>query len=155
MKSAKNLDSDLVASVGVNALVGLFQCPGCACGSDTDCGRYQYDPAEFRCVSHVLGTHIGLGNPVALGMPKGFNKPGWTQDGHARNKIDIRLHPAGTYPSWNNLNVSVWALEKDGFLFVRTFAPRMNFTWIDVIEGGTLSLCPAAINVADFIDEID
>ena len=72
-----------------------------------------------------------------------------------KNKIDIRLWPGGTKLDWDKLNVPVWAMVKDGFLFVRTFAPRINRTWIDVIEHGTMDMVPNAINVSEFIDEID
>ena len=148
------MENEATATAPVVPLVEQFQCPGCVCGSDTKCGRYQYDPRELRCVSHVLGIHLGLGNRVALGLPKGFNKPGW-EGGETRNKMDIRLFPKGETPKWDNLNVPVWAMEQDGFLFVRTLAPRINFSWVDVIEGGTLSMTPNAINVGDFIGEID
>ena len=137
-------------------LVEKFQCPGCVCGSNTKCGSYNYDSGEYRCVSHVLGTSFGIGNLIALGMPKGFNKPGFTEDKkYAKNQMDIRLWEKGTFPNWNHSNIPVWAMEKEGFLFVRTFAPRINFAWVDVIEGGSLDLCPDAVNVAKFIDEID
>jgi hypothetical protein len=134
-------------------LVEKFQCPGCVCGMNTDCGEYNYDHREMRCVSHICGTQLGLGNVIALGMPKGFNKTGFREQ--SRNKIDIRLWRKGTNPEWDRLNVPVWAMEKDGFLFVRTFAPRINMSWVDVIECGTLKLCPQAIDVSKFINEID
>lgn len=136
-------------------MVEEFQCPGCVLGGNTQCGKYVWDDRELRCSSHVLGTMVGLGNPVALGLPKGFCKPGWNDDGRQRNKIAVRLFPQGEIPVWDRLNVPVWAMEQNGFLFARTFAPRIDFTWVDVIEGGTLAMCPNAINVAEFIDEID
>lgn len=131
-------------------MVEKFQCPGCVCGSNTHCGEYNYDKDERMCTSHVLGTHVGLGNRIALGLPKGFNKPSFNcQD------MDIRLFKKGDSPKWNNLNVPVWAMEKDGYLFVRTFAPRVNSSWVDVINGGTIQMTPNAINVSEFIEEID
>ena len=139
----------------MKTMVEKFQCPGCVAGGDTNCGSYKYDEMELRCTSHVLGTMIGLGNNIALGMPKGFNKPGFKDDGTIRNRIDIRLFKSGEKPEWDNLNVPVWAMVEDGFLFVRTFAPRINMSWVDVIEGGDLGLVPDAINVAEFINEID
>lgn len=142
-------------SNAVERLVTMFQCPGCMCGSDTKCGTYKYVNREQRCVSHTLGTMINLGNIIALGLPMGFNKPGLDQNGAARNKMDIRLWPKGTHPHWNHLNIPVWAMEEDGFLFVRTYAPRVNFAWVDVIENGTLLMVPEAINVANFINTID
>lgn len=135
-------------------LVERFQCPGCILGSDTKCGEYKFDQNQKRCVSHVLGTSVGLGNFFALGLPKGFCKPGF--DGEKiKNKIDVRLWDGDGHPEWNHLNVPVWAMEQDGFLFVRTFAPRINMSWVDVVDGGTLSLVPNAINVAEFLDNID
>ena len=141
-------------------MVELFQCPGCVCGKDTQCGNYNYDEEDYRCVSHVLGTQFGLGNSVALGLPKGFNKPGFNiikgeEEFRTRTRMDIRLFLKDTYFGWDKLNIPVWAMEKDGFLFVRTFAPRINQSWVDVIKNGKLEMCPQAINVADFIDEID
>lgn len=139
-------------------MVEAFQCPGCVCGSDVTCGHYKWDSVWLRCTSHVLGTMRGLGNSFALGLPKGFCKPGWdfTKDPpRSRNTIDVRLWTTGTAPDWDSFNVAVWALERDGFLFVRTFAPRVNITWVDVIEGGTLAMVPLAINVATFLDQMD
>jgi hypothetical protein len=141
-------------------MVEEFQCPGCVCGSDTTCGRYKFDETMRQCTGHVLGTMIGLGNSIALGLPKGFNKPGvdWkAEPPRAFNTMKIRLYPKGTLPEnhWNHLNVAVWAMGHDGHLFVRTFAPRINNSWVDVIEGGTLSMVPNAIDVSKFVNEID
>jgi hypothetical protein len=135
-------------------LVEKFQCPGCVCGSDTECGKYNYDPNDMRCTSHVLGSMAGAENNFALGMPKGFDRPGFTDKGKAKSKMDIRLWEAGKRPEWDELNVPVWAMEKDGFLFVRTFAPRINFAWTDVIENGTIGMCPKAIDVSKIMGHI-
>ncbi len=136
-------------------LVEKFQCPGCVSGENTRCGSYAYSPEELRCTSHVLGTQAGVGNSIALGLPKGFNKPGFKENGRVKNTIDVRLWLAGTSPEWDHLNVAVWAMENGGFLFVRTYAPRINIAWVDVVEGGNLGMVPGAINVAEFIDSID
>lgn len=143
-------------SAALEAMVNRFQCPGCVCGSNTQCGKFKFDPTEMRCVSHVLGTYIMPSGNIALGLPKGFCKPGWESDGsRTLNKMSLRLWAKGTNPAWDNFNVAVWALEKDGHLFVRTHAPRINFSWVDVIEGGTLELVPSAINVEPFYDTFD
>lgn len=149
------------------AMVKEFQCSGCVNGGDpNECAQYKPSDREMRCVGHCLGTRINF-LLFALGLPKGFNRPGFAEDSDDENappefihKMKIRLHPIGDDatakpPEWNRLNVPVWAMEHDGFLFVRTFAPRINCAWVDVIEGGTLALCPNAINVAEFVDEID
>ena len=44
---------------------------------------------------------------------------------------------------------------QDGFLFVRTYSPRTNQTFVDVIEEGALSLVPQAIDVSKFYEEMD
>jgi len=94
----------------------------------------------------------------ALGLPKGFNRPPMES-----NKIIVRLWPkkdkntidSGT-PIWNRYNIPVWALEKDGFLFVRSVSPRIAQITTDVVEGGALDLLvPDATDVGRFYDEID
>jgi hypothetical protein len=140
----------------LEAMVNRFQCPGCVCGSNTKCGKFRFDKVELRCMSHVLGTFSMGSGHFALGLPKGFCKPGWKDNGtETLNKISLRLFAAGTSPSWDNLNVPVWALEQEGYLYVRTYAPRINFSWVDVIEGGTLAMVPQAINVLPFYDSFD
>ena len=142
-------------------IVEKFQCPGCVCGGDTKCGSYKTeDSFGFVCRGHVLGTFCVPIGSFALGLPRGFNRPGFEDvfpsdgDGH-RNRLTMRLWKSGTQPEWNQLNVAVWAMEYEGFLLVRTYSPRVNFTVVDVIEGGTLDLVPNAIDVGKFCDEID
>jgi len=135
-----------------------FQCPGCVVGSDVSCGKFkQGDWDGSGCVSHVVGTASGSPNNLfALGLPRGFNKPPANIFSHEyASKMEIRVWPKGTYPEWDNLNVPVWAMEKDGFLFVRTVMPRVGRIAVDIVEGGTLSMTPKAIDVAAFVDQID
>jgi hypothetical protein len=99
------------------------------------------------------------GGTFALGLPKGFNKVGYAgnglSDSQRNNTMLIRCWLENSRPEWDDLNVAVWALEQEGFLFVRTYQPRINFAAVDIIENGALSLVPQAINVGSFIDEID
>ena len=138
-------------------MVEKFQCPGCLKGSDTHCGSYESN--EYQCIGHVLGTHFGLGNLVALGLPKGFNRPGadlLTQKAH--NSMNIRLFPkkASKRPYWDHLNIPVWILYEDGFTFIRTLSPRVNISYVDIVEGKVNDKwISKAIKVEDFIDEID
>jgi hypothetical protein len=91
-------------------------------------------------------------------MPKGFNRlgpVGFTRYSKGKSFRSIRLWPEGKSPEWDRFNVPVWAMEKEGYLFVRTYLPRLNESYIDVIERGTLDMVPGAINVGEFIDEID
>jgi hypothetical protein len=148
-------------------MVKEFLCPGCVCGGDTTCGSYKsggagYDAhGYFNCEGHVLGTHImGVGN-IALGMPKGFQRPPHvrgennTKDPVAR--MEIYLAPAGCpLPDTNKLNIPTWAMEKDGFLFLHVVSPRINYMRTFVLEGRTFAeLPPGVVNVAEFYVEID
>jgi hypothetical protein len=144
-------------------LIEKFLCPGCVCGMNVDCGHYK--PGEggdekpgFECLGHVLGTVLmpGIGN-IALGLPKGFNRPGYCPlCKRSPNQMPVRLWPAGTHPKWDDFNIPVWALEKDGFLFVRTACPRVAYYFVDVFEGGKASeLCPRAIDMTSQYDSYD
>jgi hypothetical protein len=137
-------------------MVEMFQCPGCVCGSDTTCGRFKLeDDYGQHCAAHVLGTSIlGVGT-FALGLPKGFNRSGVDPvTKMPLSRMNIRLYETGA-PEWDHLNVPVWALEREGFLFVRTYSPRVNKTIVHVIKGGALALVPNALDVAKFEDQID
>lgn len=132
-------------------LIGEYICPGCTNGHKPDaCVAYNpYHDWGYMCLAHCPGTtitpHVGR---IILGLPKGFCRLG-------ENKKYVRVWQQDTAPQWDHLNVPVWAMEKDGFLFVHTSCPRINQVNIDVIEGGTLSLVPEAIDVSKFYDEID
>ena len=133
------------------SMVEKYQCPGCVCGSDTTCGQYHWNESMNRCTGHVLGTVILGCGPIALGLPRGFCRPG-----NQGSNMFIRLWAEG-HPEWDKLNVPVWAMEHEGALFVRTYLPRVNVSFVDVIEGGNWSMLGGwhTINVAEFYDEID
>lgn len=139
-------------------LVRLFQCSGCVAGCDPKCGKYAPDTRYgLTCTSHVLGTSIiGIGH-IALGLPKGFNRSA-ADPSHplgTANRMFIRIWEKGTQPPWDNFNIPVWAMEEDGYLFVRTVSPRVAQIRTDVIEGGTLAMVPNAVNVGPLKDEFD
>jgi hypothetical protein len=141
-------------------MVKEFQCPGCMVGNDpTDCQSYklQDDGDCFHCSGHYPGTFVGGVGKIILGLPKGFCRVGNHRTmGHEKQNLQyVRLWKEGKYPSWDKLNIPVWAMEKECFLYVRTYMPRINYPIVDVIQGGKLSLCQQALNVGDFIDEID
>jgi hypothetical protein len=135
-----------------NEMVEEFQCPGCTCGGPKTCEQLkikEYSPG-FCCGSHSAGTFLmGFGR-LALGLPKGFCRYG------PGDKLEIRLHSkGGAKTTWDHLNVAVWAMVKDGFLFVRTYSPRVNHCAVDVVEGGDLGMVPGAIDASKFMEEID
>lgn len=145
-------------SIGQHGMVEKFLCPGCVCGMDTNCGKY--DPSEdygYMCGGHVLGTSINLSIKIALGLPKGFNRSAPMEDRKSGMvKMNIRLFSRGCRkPEYDHLNVAVWAMEQDGFLFVRTYCPRIADQYVDVIEHGTLDMVPDAVDVSKFYDDID
>jgi hypothetical protein len=77
-------------------------------------------------------------------------------DDTTRNNIRLWIAPAR--PDWDHLNVPVWATERDGVLYVRTYCPRINVNYVDVIQYGALDCIPSACNVIDvaaFLDDID
>jgi hypothetical protein len=141
-------------------MVEAFQCPGCAIGGDTKCGKFKTDTYSQSCASHAPGTWL-LGGPVImLGLPKGFNKFVRVEnDKSGCGAPEVRLHPntetVPTKTAWGLLNVPVWALVKDGYLFVRTFSPRINRTFIDVVKGGTLDMVPQATNIEPHLEGMD
>lgn len=147
-------------------MIKEFQCSGCVSGSSPEDDCYSpstLDPSYpfFRCNKQCPGTTIlGLGT-IYLGLPKGFNRVGsrsesaYRRAGNPGENTHIRLWCDGDHPGWDKFEVAVWAMEQNGFLFVRTYSPRINAAYIDVIEGGTLEMCPNTIDVGKFIDDID
>ena len=137
-------------------MVEEFQCPGCGLGGPDLCNEFKESIWGHSCESHSCGTMFGLGNTIALGLPKGFNHTSICEDkGLPHFKMFLGFWDEGEKPDWDHLNVPVWALEKDGYLFVRTYIPRLGKTRIDVIKNGKLDLVPNAVNVGEFFDEID
>lgn len=151
------------------AMIEEFQCPGCTCGLNTgECGAFDfcYDMGTgFWCLGHSAGTFLLGAGKFALGMPRGFNKVGTIKTGfedekdrNSKRNTNIRcsINTKEKEDRYDNFNVPVWAMEKDGYLFVRVMSPRINYTYVDVIKGGKFEvICPKAIDVANFVDEID
>lgn len=150
-------------------MVSKFLCPGCTCGNDpSSCHWFRLKEeadGDFACSGHSAGTFVsGIGR-VALGLPKGFCRyggavpPSHLEDDKSdrlnMKLMHIRLYLSGETVGYNHLNVPVWAMVEDGYLFVRAFSPRVNGTCVDVIKGGTLDLVPQAIDVSRFVNEID
>jgi len=148
-------------------MIAEFQCPGCTsgCAPPAECEWYKLkeEGQQFSCRNHSAGTIIsGIGS-IYLGMPKGFDRvgaicPKLGDPENFRHNIRLFLSKDGIVHGWNFCNVPVWVMEKDGFLFVRTYMPRLNGSFIDVIKGAKKSDFPAlekALDVATFIDDID
>ena len=144
----------------IENLVEKFQCVGCVAGCNINCGQYKLKEVSlgkasyFACSSHVPGTSCFTAsgfNKLNLGLPKGFCRIG-------EGKVEIRIHPSFPELLWDKLNIPVWAMVEDNVLFVRTYAPRINKTSVDIIPNGNIEQIPnipTPINVAEFISEID
>ncbi len=147
-------------------MVEKFQCVGCLYGpGPASCEKYGlYENGGFAfCQGHVAATFMTGAGRLALGLPKGFNRYGEdrgrdpeTLAKTAVSRMLIRLHPE-RMPSWDRLNVPVWKMVQEGFLFVRTYAPRTNYCFVDVVQSTEID-APAlagAIDVGTFYDAID
>lgn len=137
-------------------MIDEFQCPGCLHGINTsDCSQFKLMSDPSGCTNHRPATFMSGAGKLALGLPKGFNRCG-PIDFSLPGVTFIRLYEKiEDHHGWDKFNIAVWAMEKDGYLFVRTYLPRTNRTYVDVIKGGTLDKCPGAINVGEFSDDID
>jgi hypothetical protein len=152
----------------VEEMIEKYLCPGCVAGSDTKCGSFKkglYGPesteAGIDCQGHVLGTVIfpAPGN-ISLGMPKGFNRPGWCQmEKRPHNGMSIFCWPKGTFipdDHFDDFNVPVWALEFEGDLFIRVAQPRSGMFSVFIIEEGkVVDVCPMAIDMTSKFDTYD
>jgi hypothetical protein len=111
------------------------------------------------CECHVLGTIAFPQNVTwAPGMPKGFCRGGvCLVHNRYHSKMAIQIFTADDLPpEYDWLNVPVWCLVEDGFLFVRVAHPRRGDMRVDVIEGGDpAKLCPNTINVTERQHEYD
>lgn len=141
------------ATVCVNALVGSaieeYQCPGCVCGSDTEC----YEKGDnLECKKHVAGTmampHIGK---FLLGMPTGFCRTGNIEE----FKVYIFENLSKGW-GFDKFNVPVWKhLDKNGNTLVRGISPRINAPFLHVVLGDCMDdIDCLEINQSD-IDEMD
>tara|TARA_B100000614_G_scaffold262909_1_gene300399 strand:+ start:4616 stop:5035 length:420 start_codon:yes stop_codon:yes gene_type:complete len=135
-----------------------------------ECDSFKYHKhdegnAGFGCHNHSPGTMLAgvivtggkqaIQN-VVLGLPKGFDRCGPVD--FNKQGVFVRLFDSTDQLEghWNELNIPVWAMERDGFLFVRTYMPRINTCYVDVIHNGSReALVPSAVDVGVFADQID
>ena len=129
-------------------LITRFQCPACSVGKDTNCGHYNYVNTYRTCTYYTIGTYVKFNY-------KAFMRAFPDELQHVitdRWRVAMRFFLEGELPEWDNFTVPVWALEKDGFLFVQTVSPWIGARRLAIIEKGTLQLVPEAVNVIDIIN---
>jgi hypothetical protein len=136
-------------------MITEFQCAGCVNGSSPDDGCFIKEEVSLSCDNHIARNNVlPIIGTINLGLPIGFNRLGPIDT--SKQKNNIRLYDSMPKDHWDKFNIPVWAMEKDGYLFVRTYLPRTNVTWVDVIKDGKINeVDPYPINVGDFIDEIN
>ena len=108
-----------------------FQCPGCTNGSDTKCGTFKQATYGEHCSNHSAGTMILGSGKINLGLPNGFNKVRNIPEGLNTN---IRIFTSEMAKNaFNVFNVPTWTMEYKGCLLVRTYLPRIDMTYVDII----------------------
>lgn len=151
-------------------MVKEFQCPGCINGTDPKtCPKYELfedyneNPKLFHCKNWRPSTFMGGVGRLCLGLPKGFLRTGMVEF-HDKPFTYLRLYETPeNRPEYDRFNIPVWAMEKDGYLYVRCFSPRNCWIFVDVIKDGKIEMASfkngkyehQAINVGEFFDEID
>ncbi len=130
-------------------LIEKYQCPGCTLGPDVFCGSFKAAEIGQGCDGHSFGTAMTGVGFFALGLPKGFNREG------ARGSLHLRVFTGG-YPEYDKFNVAVWAMRHEGDVLVRTYLPRVNRAYVDIVGGAANGKLPlGAIDVGEFYEEID
>jgi len=152
-------------------MVEEFQCPGCINGHGPEtCKSYKLkedylggNPRYFQCENWRPSTFMSGVGRLCLGLPKGFLRTGSVEFGEKTpNYLWLYENPENR-PQYNRFNIPVWAMEKDGYLYVRCFCPRSCWVFVDVIKDGKVEMASfkdgayehKAINVGEFYDEID
>lgn len=144
-------------------MVDSILCPGCINGTDPEtCSKFELlderigeKPHFFACKNWRPSTFMGGVGRIAIGLPRGFNRTGMVEFGE-KPFTYIRLYEKPEdMPDYDKFNVPVWAMEHEGFLYVRCYSPRNNWLFVDVVKDGKLEHAPGAINVGEFYDQID
>lgn len=130
-------------------LVRELQCPGCMIGHDL-CDKYKKG-SYGQCVTHFAATYMGGAGKIVLGMPRGFNRPGFVMDVPEREAVtttEVQTWKVGNAvvvteevdesaidTRWDHLNIPVARAEWDGRPVVMTWAPRINHMTMLMFNG--------------------
>lgn len=132
-----------------------YQCPGCMKGCDSDCDCFELEKQDcgaYNCSNHFPSTICSLAGQLLLGCPKGFNYLG-PIDKEIQTSF-IRIWKKGTNLNWDKYNIPTWARKVDGNVFIKTYSPRINLCYVDILLEST-ELPEGAIDIEGFIDEMD
>jgi len=141
-----------------------IQCPGCIHGTNPEtCKSFEFHNERdfFVCKNWRPSTFMGGVGRLALGLPRGFCRTGMVEFGDTQFTY-IRLHETSSV-EYDKFNIPVWAMEKDGYLYVRCYSPRCNWLFVDVVKDGKLEQASfkdgdyehKAVDVGKFYDQIN
>lgn len=152
-------------------MVNEFQCPGCIHGTDPEtCPKFELSddrlggkPLYFACKNWRPSTFMSGVGRICLGLEKGFNRTGRIEFGDNPFSYLRLFDNPENGPDYNKFNIPVWAMEKNGYLYVRCFCPRTCWIFVDVIKNGKMenasfkdgNISYQAINAGEFFDEMD
>lgn len=138
----------LLMEDNIKNAVEEYQCPGCTRGHDISC--FEKNQYGFGCGAHSAGTFItGIGR-IYLGMPKGFNRLGSSDDCSVEIYNTLKEAKDESSNIFGKFTVSVWKyLNENGHTFVRVFCPRINHTSIMIL----LENCMDQIEAIEITEE--
>lgn len=129
-------------SLTIINMIDNFLCPGCMNGykASENCKSFELvedDNGGYKCGKHFPGTTMGY--PIILGLPPLFSSIGFLDK--EKKRTYVRVYEA-FQDVWDENNVPVWAGEKDGYLFVKTFWALNPNVIIEVFKDGKVSDIP-------------
>lgn len=147
-------------------MVETFQCPGCIHNVGdvgTRCGKFRLHEVAasvgtlgMRCENNITGA-TDEGGKINLGLPVAFARVQYRENAREEVKTNIRLFVTPS-SHWDRFNVPVWGMEQSGYLFVRTYLPRVDQSYVDVIQGGRIHSIvedhPSIIDVGPIAERI-
>lgn len=131
-----NSDDEEVEKQGLEVHIENLLCPGCVCGSDTECGSFK--PAQTGCDGWVPGTLLCPGGSIALGFPTGFDKiPANSFQRHGRGKFTNRDHhicitqeDLDMFVGDPPFNLIIWWLRRGEYTYLKVYRPRLCYTCV-------------------------
>lgn len=121
--------------MNIKEAIKEYQCPGCVCGSDLECGSYKNADTGQGCGGHVAGTMIGGLGTIFLGLFTGFNRLG------PDNRMLLTIFETQAQQekifSYDMFNIPTWKYRnEEGHIFIRGLSPRINRPFLHVILKG-------------------
>lgn len=134
-------------------LIETYQCPGCVAGPNPNsCESFLQGP--HGCTGHRAGTFMFPAGQILLGLPRGFNRVGSTE-----NPIYLHINDAelDTFEWKSKFTVPTWKhLDEHGNTLMRVYLPRLNTGATHVYKGNTAFYLVNCLEIrAEDIEEMD